>query len=85
MAKKESQPVIATTKKTTQPIKATTKKTTKPIEHDYEAHANNPGPAPTVNEPDNKGAGQAMKWIIPIAVILLIIVYFLYFRNNVTA
>lgn len=55
-----------------------------PIEKDYEAHADNPGPAPTVNEPDNKGAGQAMKWIIPIVVIILLIVYFLYFRNNVT-
>ena len=55
-----------------------------PIETDYEAHKSNPGPAPTVNEPDNKGAGQAMKWIIPIVVIILLIVYFVYFRNNVT-
>lgn len=53
-----------------------------PIETDYEAHASNPGPAPTVNEPDNKGAGQAMKWVIPIAIVLLIIVYFIFFRNN---
>jgi hypothetical protein len=55
-----------------------------PIETDYHKHENNPGPAPTVNEPDNKGAGQAMKWIIPIVVIVLLIIYFLYFRNNVT-
>ena len=55
-----------------------------PIETDYPKHENNPGPAPTVNEPDNKGAGQAMKWIIPIVVIVLLIIYFLYFRNNVT-
>lgn len=59
-------------------------KPTQPIETDYEAHANNPGPAPTVNEPDNKGAGQAMKWIIPIVVIILLVIYFLYFRNNTT-
>ena len=55
-----------------------------PIETDYEAHKANPGPAPTVNEPDNKGAGQAMKWIIPIVIVILLIVYFVYFRNNVT-
>lgn len=57
-------------------------KPTPPVETDYEAHADNPGPAPTVNEPDNKGAGQAMKWIIPIVVVILLIVYFLYFKNN---
>ena len=55
-----------------------------PVERDYEAHKENPGPSPTVNEPDNKGAGQAMKWIIPIIVIILLVVYFVYFRNNVT-
>ncbi|RZL59819.1 MAG: hypothetical protein EOO93_15460 [Pedobacter sp.] len=55
-----------------------------PVETDYDAHENNPGPAPTVNEPDNKGAGQAMKWIIPIVVIILLIIYFVYFRNNVS-
>ncbi|MFD0941221.1 hypothetical protein [Pedobacter boryungensis] len=55
-----------------------------PIETNYEAHKENPGPAPTVNEPDNKGAGQAMKWIIPIVVVILLVIYFLYFRNNTT-
>ena len=59
-------------------------KTSPPIETDYAKHENNPGPAPTVNEPDNQGAGQAMKWIISIIVVVLLIVYFLYFRNNVT-
>ena len=57
-------------------------KPTPPIETNYEAHASNPGPAPTVNEPDNKGAGQAMKWIIPIAIIILLVLYFVFFRNN---
>lgn len=55
-----------------------------PIETDYAKHENNPGPAPTVNEPDNKGAGQTMKWIIPIIIVILLIIYFLYFRNNVS-
>jgi hypothetical protein len=55
-----------------------------PVETNYEAHKDNPGPAPTVNEPDNKGGGAAMKWIIPIVIIILLIVYFMYFRNNVT-
>ncbi|MES2652146.1 MAG: hypothetical protein V4663_10415 [Bacteroidota bacterium] len=55
-----------------------------PVETNYSAHKDNPGPAPTVNEPDNKGAGVAMKWIIPIVVIILLIIYVVYFRNNVT-
>lgn len=55
-----------------------------PVETNYEAHKANPGPAPTVNEPDNKGAGVAMKWIIPVVVLILLAVYFLYFRNNMT-
>ncbi len=59
-------------------------KTSPPVETDYAKHENNPGPAPTVNEPDNQGAGQAMKWVIPIIFVVLLIVYFLYFRNNVT-
>lgn len=60
------------------------KHTTTDVETDYEAHQENPKPAPTVNEPDNKGAGQAMKWIIPIVVAILLVVWFVFFRNNVT-
>jgi len=60
------------------------KHTTANVETDYDAHKANPAPAPTVNEPDNKGAGQAMKWIIPIIVIVLLILWFVFFRNNVT-
>lgn len=56
-----------------------------PIETNYEAHKENPGPAPTVNEPDNKGAGQAMKWIIPIIVLILLVVWFFFFKNNTSA
>jgi len=59
-------------------------KHTTDVETDYEAHKENPAPAPTVNEPDNKGAGQAMKWIIPIVVLILLVVWFVFFRNNVT-
>lgn len=55
-----------------------------PVEMDYDAHKENPGPAPTVNEPDNKGAGVAMKWIIPIVILILLAIYFMYFRDNVT-
>jgi hypothetical protein len=57
-------------------------KQTPPVETNYEAHANNPGPGPTVNEPDNKGAGQALKWIIPIIFIILVVVYLVFFRNS---
>lgn len=52
------------------------------VESDYELHKNNPAPAPTVNEPDNKGAGQTMKWLIPIVVLLLLVVWFFFFKDN---
>jgi hypothetical protein len=55
-----------------------------PVETDYDKHDQDPGPAPTVNEPDNKGAGQAMKWIIPIVVVILLVIWFIFFRNNTT-
>lgn len=55
-----------------------------PVETDYDAHKADPGPAPTVNEPENDGAGPAMKWIIPIAIVILLIIYFVFFRNNVS-
>jgi hypothetical protein len=54
-----------------------------PVETNYGAHQSDPGPGPTVNEPDNKGAGQAMKWIIPIAVIILLILWFIFFRKDI--
>lgn len=54
------------------------------VETNYEAHKDNPAPAPTVNEPDTEGAGQAMKWIIPIVVIILLAIWFLFFRNTAT-
>jgi hypothetical protein len=50
----------------------------KPIETDYAKHEQDPGPSPqAVNEEDNKGAGQMMKWIIPIIVIILFVLWFL--------
>jgi hypothetical protein len=50
----------------------------KPIETDYAKHEEDPGPSPqAVNEPDDKGAGQTMKWIIPIIVAILFILWFL--------
>ena len=47
------------------------------VEHNYEAHIENPAaPEEAVFEKNEKGAGQAMKWIIPILIVLLFIVYF---------
>jgi hypothetical protein len=58
----------------------------KPIEHDYAHHANDPGPSPqAVNEYNDRGAGPAMKWIIPIIVVILLILWFIFFRNNTSA
>ncbi|TDQ12091.1 hypothetical protein [Pedobacter metabolipauper] len=49
----------------------------KPIEHDYAKHENDPGPSPQAVKEDNKdGAGPAMKWIIPIILIVLLILWF---------
>ncbi len=54
----------------------------KPIEHDYAAHENDPGPSPqAVKEENDKGAGPAMKWAIPIILIVLFIVWWFLFRN----
>ena len=55
----------------------------KPVEHDYAKHESDPGPSPqAVEEYNDKGAGQAMKWILPIIVIVLLILWFIFFRNN---
>jgi ATP-dependent Zn protease len=49
----------------------------KPIEKDYESHKADPGPAkPAVTEKDENGAGQALKWILPIIIIIGLIVWF---------
>ncbi|WP_443939280.1 hypothetical protein [Pedobacter sp. MW01-1-1] len=49
----------------------------KSIETDYEKHSDNPGPArPAVTEKDENGGGLALRWVIPLAIILLMIVWF---------
>ena len=60
-------------------------KSPQPAEHDYNAHDENPGPSKeAIEEKDENGAGKVMKWMIPILVIALVLVYFLFFRNNVS-
>jgi len=55
-------------------------KTVKPVEHDYAKHENDPGPAPeAVFEDDKEGASKVMKWIIPVLIIILLIVYWIMF------
>jgi hypothetical protein len=52
------------------------------VERDYNHHKENPGPSEeAIVEKDEEGAGQAMKWIIPILLVILFIVYFI-FRNG---
>lgn len=52
----------------------------KSIEHNYSAHENDPGPAPeAINEEDKDGAGKVMKWIIPIVILILFLIYWIMF------
>jgi len=52
---------------------------TPPVENNYSAHKENPLPAPTaVFEEDKKGAGQVLRWIIPVLVVILLIVWFFF-------
>jgi hypothetical protein len=54
----------------------------KPVEHNYDSHKQDPGPAPqAVNEPNDKGAGPALKWAIPIILVILFLLYFFLFRQ----
>lgn len=58
-------------------------KSPQPAEEDYNAHSSNPGPsAEAIEEKDEDGAGKALKWVIPVVVILLTIVWFLFFRDT---
>lgn len=55
----------------------------KPVEHDYAKHENDPGPSPqAVNEENDKGAGPTMKWIIPILIIVMAIIYWIFFYHH---
>ncbi len=46
------------------------------VEHDYNEHKANPAPSEeAVNEKNENGGGLALKWIIPISVVILLIVY----------
>ena len=46
------------------------------IEHDYNKHQENPGPSEeAVNEKNENGGGLALKWIIPICLVVLLVVY----------
>lgn len=57
----------------------------KPIEHDYSKHETDPGPSPqAVKEQNNKGAGPTMKWIIPILLIVMAILYYIFFQHHPT-
>nr|WP_294901221.1 hypothetical protein [uncultured Pedobacter sp.] len=47
------------------------------IEHDYNKHQEHPAPSEeAVNEKNENGGGLALKWIIPICVVILFIIYF---------
>lgn len=47
------------------------------VEDNYLAHKSNPGPsAEAVHEEDKNGAGQVLRWILPIILIILLIAWF---------
>lgn len=51
----------------------------KPIEHDYDKHKSDPGPSKeSIVEDNSQGAGQVLKWIIPLIVVILFILWFVY-------
>lgn len=51
----------------------------KPIEHNYDKHKADPGPSKeAVFEKNDKGAGQTLKWIIPIILVILFILWFVF-------
>lgn len=48
------------------------------VEEDYNHHKEHPAPSEeAIKEKNEEGAGQAMKWIIPIVIAALFIVYFI--------
>ena len=50
-----------------------------PIETNYDEHKQNPGPPEEAVVEENKnGAGQMLKYIIPILVVVLLVVWFLF-------
>lgn len=52
-----------------------------PVETNYEKHQNHPAPSKeAVIEEDKNGASKVLKWIIPVLVVLLIIIW-LFFKN----
>lgn len=49
------------------------------IENDYPHNQQNPGPSkPAVEEKNDRPAGNTIKWVIIVAVIVLLIVMFIY-------
>ncbi|MEO5910437.1 MAG: hypothetical protein ABIP95_06090 [Pelobium sp.] len=54
------------------------KKSPEGVEEDYTKHQEHPAPpVEAIEEKNEEGAGQAMKWIIPIVIAALFIVYFI--------
>ena len=52
-------------------------------EENYPENQQNPGPPQEVlDEPNDKKAGKTVNWTIIIAIIILLVAFFLIFRNN---
>jgi len=50
-----------------------------PVEHHYEEHAKEPGPSPeAMYDRQDEGAGEALKWILPPLILMLIITWLLF-------
>lgn len=57
-------------------------KTEQKAEENYPENKQNPGPSQeALDHPDDKKAGKNINWTIIIAVIILVIAFFLIFRN----
>ncbi len=52
-------------------------------EQDYNAHQQNPDPAPeALEEKNDKPAGNTIKWAIVIAIIILMIIFLFYYFSG---
>jgi hypothetical protein len=52
-------------------------------EDDYQKHQDNPGPSKkSIEEPNDDKAGRNIPWTVIIAIVIMLVAFFLIFRNT---